>query len=59
MLYTRQALLKGIPCLSHARQSHVLHMAIFTLLSQDLYDQLPQTLQLIIIIIIIINTSTK
>ena len=42
MFYTRQALLKAIPCLSHGntylKQSHVLHMAIFTLLSQDLRD---------------------
>ena len=42
MFYTRQALLKAIPCLSHGntylKQSHVLHMGIFLLLSQDLHD---------------------
>ena len=46
MFYTREALLKAIPCLSHGntylKQSHVLHMAIFTLLSQDLHDRLGQ-----------------
>ena len=44
MFYTRQALLKAIPCLSHEntylKQSHVLHMAVFVPLSQDLHDLL-------------------
>ena len=43
MFYTRQALLKAILCLSHGntylKQCHVLHMGIFTLLSQDLHDR--------------------
>jgi len=48
MFYTKQALLKGIPCLLHGntyipkpnlKQSHVLHMDIFVLLSQDQHGQ--------------------
>ena len=45
MFYRRKALLYENPCLSHdntypkqIKQSHVLHMAIFILLSQELHD---------------------
>ena len=45
MFNTWRALLKPIPCLSHGntylKHSHVLHMGIFVLLSQDLRDPPP------------------